>query len=315
MMQVANIITKAQVSPVRWAVLLFALALNGAWAVAHAAKEEAISATLRKAAHYSKISSNHDNGFGRPLWLESVTANGTAKGTVEAVLAFPFSEASRHLRRPASWCDILILHFNIKSCSVVSRKDETVIEVGIGRKHDHTSGKVYHVSFMFGVVEHRGDWLHVRLIADKGPLSTRNYRIVVMASPLSNEKLVVKLSYAYDYGLIGKLAMEAYLGTLGRNKVGFTVEGRQADGRPRYVRGMRGAVERNAMRYCLAVESFMRSLSWPRYQQVEARLQDWFTSTQHFSRQLYEMDRDAYLALKRKEIERQQAFSAVDADG
>ena len=105
--------------------------------------------------------------------------------------------------------------------------------------------------------------------------------------------------------------MEAYLGTLGRNKAGFTIEGEDRDGQPLYVRGMRGAVERNAMRYCLAVESYLRSLSRPEQEQIEARLQDWFASSQRFSRQLYEMDLDAYLAMKRNEIARQQAATAA----
>ncbi len=57
--------------------------------------------------------------------------------------------------------------------------------------------------------------------------------------------------------------MQAYLGTIGSGKVGLTLMGKQADGRPLYIDGMRGLVERNTMRYCLAFESFLGASSAP----------------------------------------------------
>lgn len=297
--------------------LLACFALIGTTATpAYAANNEAISATLQKAQAFSNGNGDSEDRFGRALWLQSESADGTATGTIEAVLDFSYRSASAQLSDPANWCDILILHFNVKSCAVNRQPGgEDVIDVGIGRKYEQPIGKVYRVSFVFAVIQRSEDLLHVQLVAEDGPLSTRNYRIVVLVSPVDHGKLVVKLSYAYDYGMVGKLAMVAYLRTLGRNKVGFTIEGEDADGQPRYIRGMRGAVERNAMRYCLAVESYMRSLSWPQHEQVDARLQDWFTASQRFSRQLYEMDRDAYLTMKRNEIARQRAAMTIDGGG
>jgi hypothetical protein len=100
--------------------------------------------------------------------------------------------------------------------------------------------------------------------------------------------------------------MEAYLATLGRNKVGFTVTGVQPDGETRYIAGMRGLTERNTMRYYLAVESFLRSLSAPAQSRVEKSLDDWFTAIERYPRQLHEMERGEYLAMKRMEYARQQ---------
>jgi hypothetical protein len=316
MAEVSEKITALTLAAARWVTLFLAGVLGATAAPAAAAANEALAATLQKAQVFSNQGGDYDNRFGRALWLESESADGTATGTIEAVLDFPFELASEQLGIPGNWCDILMLHFNVKSCAVARQPTgETVLDVGIGRKHEQLNGRVYRVSFVFGIVQRSKDLLHVRLVAEDGPLSTRNYRIVVLASPLDAETFVVKLSYAYDYGIVGKLAMEAYLNTLGRNKVGFTIEGEDADGQPRYIRGMRGAVERNAIRYCFAVESYLRSLSQPRQQQIEARLQDWFTSSQRFPRQLYEMDRDAYLAMKRNEIARQRAAITVGAGG
>jgi len=72
--------------------------------------------------------------------------------------------------------------------------------------------------------------------------------------------------------------------------------------------GVRGAVERNAMRYYLAIDSYLDSLGAPAGQQVERRIQGWFNATERYPRQLREMDRPTYVAMKRNEVERQQAL-------
>jgi hypothetical protein len=66
-------------------------------------------------------------------------------------------------------------------------------------------------------------------------------------------------------------------------------------------------VERNTMRYYLAIEAYLGALSAPPAAQLEQRLQDWFDATERFSRQLHELEKDEYLTMKRKEVLRQQA--------
>ena len=101
-------------------------------------------------------------------------------------------------------------------------------------------------------------------------------------------------------------AMQAYLATVGADKVGFSMTGKDANGQPSYTGGVRGAVERNAMRYYLAIDAYLDSLSAAPGQQVERRIQHWFNATERYPRQLREMDRPTYVAMKRSEVERQQ---------
>jgi hypothetical protein len=115
------------------------------------------------------------------------------------------------------------------------------------------------------------------------------------------------LSYSYGYGFAGRLAMQGYLATAGADKVGFTVTGKDGNGQPIYIGGMRGAIERNAMRYYLAIDAYLASRRAPPDQQMEKRIQTWFDATERYSRQLHEMDRATYVAMKRGEYERQQA--------
>ena len=99
--------------------------------------------------------------------------------------------------------------------------------------------------------------------------------------------------------------MKAYLVTIGREKVGFSIVGHQRDGRPVYVGSVLGLVERNAMRYYFATDAYLGAYLLPAGEQVEARLRDWFASTERYATQLHEMDRGEYLEMKRKEIRRQ----------
>ena len=103
-----------------------------------------------------------------------------------------------------------------------------------------------------------------------------------------------------------QIAMKAYLGTLGRNKVGFTVVGQTPEGQPQSVGGMRGVVERNTMRYYLAIESYLGALALAPSARAEKSFRDWFAATELFSRQLHEMEQSEYMAMKRKEYQRQQ---------
>jgi hypothetical protein len=106
---------------------------------------------------------------------------------------------------------------------------------------------------------------------------------------------------------MGRLAMKIYLATAGRDKVGFTVIGTQPDGQPNYIGGVRGVVERNTMRYFLAIDAYLTALSAPAPARLETRLQNWYDATENYARQLHDVDRNAYLEMKRREYRRQQA--------
>jgi hypothetical protein len=66
-------------------------------------------------------------------------------------------------------------------------------------------------------------------------------------------------------------------------------------------------VERNTMRYYLAIEAFLGALAAPPQARFEKRLRDWFAAAERYPRQLHEMEQGEYLDMKRKERLRQQA--------
>jgi len=248
------------------------------------------------------------NSFHRAMYIDSSEAGGALKGDVYAVLDHPFGVVGDALKDPSDWCNILILPFNTKYCHAVDSNGAMVLHVRIGRKYDQPVERAYRLDFALQPVAATPDYFESRLNARIGPIGTKDYHIAVSAVPLDGGRTFMHLSYSYGHGIAGRLAMQAYLATSGSDKVGFTITGRNANGEPIYIGGMRGAIERNAMRYYLAIDAHLASLRSPADQQVEKRIQSWFDATERYARQLHEMDRATYAAMKRSEYERQQTL-------
>jgi hypothetical protein len=258
-------------------------------------------AAALKARHAALTDQLASNPFQRPLVLESVEASGELKGDVYAVLNHPFASVAQSLRSADQWCDVLILHLNVKHCRA-SKASPPILSVSLGRKFDQPLEEAYKADFVYKVAAADADYLNVQMSAASGPLGTRNYRIGLEAVPLDAQRSFIHMSYAYGYGTAARLAMSAYLGTIGSDKVGFSITGRGADGNPVYMGGVRGVVERNTMRYFLAIESYLGA---PAPAQLDKRLADWFDATERHARQLHEMDKAQYLEMKKKEVKRQ----------
>ena len=277
------------------------LALLVALVPAAVGAQDAATLHARYAALQDKFAKNQ---FGRPLVLESTQTSGDLKGDVYAVVDHPFAMVQQALQSPEHWCDILILHLNVKRCRAGSGTPK-MLSLDVGRKFDQPIEDAYKLEFGYRVVAASADYLQVQLSADEGPLSTKNYRIQVEAVPVDARRTVVHMSYAYGYGFAARVAMQTYLSTLGSQKVGFTVLDRK-DGKPVYQAGVLGLLERNTMRYYLAIDAYLSAYALPAGDQFEKRIREWYASTERYAEQLHEMEQNEYLEMKRKEMRRQQ---------
>lgn len=285
--------------PLRCALLWLAAVLP-ATALADAAELRSRHSQLREQLQQST--------FGQPLHIDSSEQPDRLTGDVYAVLGHPFQKVGAALRDPVHWCDILILPFNTKYCHAVRTDTGPSLQVRIGRKFDQPVDQAYKLQFAWRNVAQQADYFETRLLARDGPVGTRDYRISVSAVPLEGNRTFLRLNYSYGFGVAGRMAMQMYLGTVGADKVGFTVVGRDGAGQPQYIGGVRGAVERNAMRYYLAIDAFLDTMAAPTDQRVERRIRNWFAATERHPRQLREMDLGTYTAMKRLEVERQQVL-------
>ena len=225
------------------------------------AGQDAISAAALSARFAALGDALTNNQFQRPLHLVSKEGADGVTGEILALINAPFAAVSGTLSKASLWCDIMILHLNTKLCRPADDSRGTVLHVRIGKKHQQPVNDAYRMDLVYRVPARTAKYLQVKLNAAEGPLTTRDYRIVLEAAPGENGQTLMRLSYAYSYGAVAEVAMRAYLATIGRNKVGFTVVGRQADNQPDFIGGMRGLVERNTMRYYMAIEAYLGALS------------------------------------------------------
>jgi hypothetical protein len=177
---------------------------------------------------------------------------------------------------------MLILHINTKYCHATADESPSQLNMHVGKKTEQQLEDAFALKFNYRLTASAADYLSAQLGADKGPLGTHNYRIELQAVPLPDGKTFMHLRYSYGFGVASRLAMQGYLATAGSGKVGFTQVRRGSSNA--YVDGMRGTVERNTMRYYLAIEAYLASLDKPPAQQLEARLHHWFDATEQYAR-------------------------------
>jgi hypothetical protein len=264
--------------------------------VATATAADAGSAAALRASYATLRSEIEKNSFGQPLHLQSTQTSDRLHGDIHALVEHPFAKVQAALGNSKNWCDILILHPNVKGCRLtgVEAHGEPSLIVNLGRAERA-------VQFSYTAAAAAMDYLDVRLHSTTGPLGTSDYRVRLEAAPMDAQRTILHLGYSHAYGARAKLAMNAYFNTLARGKVGFTVIDKTAQGAPVYVGGLRGGLERNAMRYYASIESYLHGLSAPPQQQLERRLRHWYAYTQRYPLQLQEDT--GYLEVKRKEAQ------------
>ena len=244
--------------------------------------------------------------FQQPLVLQSSETAEGLQGDIFAEMAFAFDAVSAALRQPEQWCEVMVLHINTKYCRATSGPTGALLMVNIGTKTPQELAQSSRLAFGFSVMAATPDYFEVVLDAADGPLGTSDYRIRLEVIALPQQRTFLHLTYAYSVNLLGRLAMQTYLATVGAGKVGFTLVDSTANTPPALIDGVRGLVERNTMRYYLAINSYFQAAPGAPAAQLEQRLQSWFSATETYPRQLHETDRAAYLEMKHAEYQRQQ---------
>lgn len=255
--------------------------------------------------YQSNLARLESNSFGLPLFLESYEQTGRVHVDVYGIFAYPFSSIVAALKVPANWCDIVSLHPNIKACTSRELPGGGLLTFYVGRKVYQPPEDAQQVVYSYRVVKQLPGYLDIVLSADKGPFGTFDHHMRFEALPLDGEKTFAHVSYEYSDSMALRLAGKAYFATLGIGKVGFTATGTDKNGNVTYIGGPRGAIERNAVRYYLAIQSFMKTLRYPEKQIFSMRINEWYELTIKYRLQLFDLDKIAYLASKTSEHKNQ----------
>jgi hypothetical protein len=264
------------------------------------------AAALR--ARYVALSQQLENStIQRGLYLESTDNSRAPRGDAYAVIDYPFATVAAAFAKPADLCESLILHLNVQYCRASIGDGGPLLSTAVGKKTNQSLDDTHRIDFVYTVSGSGADYSRVELTSTEGPLGTGNYLIVLELAALDEQRAFMHLRYSYTQSFLTRWATSVYFSTRGRDKVGFTWI-YDEDDQPRLVSGIRGALERNTMRYYLAVDAYLDALGSPASQRFEQSLERWFADTERFSRQLREVEHDDYIAMKRGQYLRQRAM-------
>src|SRR5260221_694350 len=122
---------------------------------------------------------------------------GTA-GEIPAAVGHPFAPTAAALKDPQHWCEILMLHLDTKECRLLVDGAGVSLAVGVVSKYDQPASAAYRASFIYSLVEDTPEALRVRLDAEKGPVGTSNYRILLEAASMDEAHTSIHMSYSYS---------------------------------------------------------------------------------------------------------------------
>jgi hypothetical protein len=236
--------------------------------------------------------------FGRPLTMESRGDSAQLGAVLEGLVERPFRDVRAALADLHQWCAVLILHINNKGCTVTAAP-RPGLALKVGRRYDQPADQAFQIDFGYQVVKDSATELSVRLDAPNGPMGTSNYGIHLDAMPAGPARTAVRLTYSYRQTSVTGWAMDVYMSTVGRGKVGFSRVRQSGSEATEPVAGVRGLMERNLMRYFLAIDAAAATPVAAGPEAYVRRLNDWFASTERYPRQLHEIDLPTYLSYKR----------------
>lgn len=239
--------------------------------------------------------------FGMPVVLESVEGGSASGVDIYGIVDYPMETVQKELQRPARWCDITLLHTNVRACTVRQQGNATLMTLHMVKKNTQPLKSASPMQYTYRTATGTSDYFEVSMTAEDGPYGTSNHRFLCRAVPLNGSRTFIHLSYTYQYSTLGYVAMKSYFALFSRSHVGFSIAGTDADKKPVYVKGLRGAIERNIMRYYLGIPALFDTLKFPPEEQFEKRINRWYDLTERNRRQLHAMERKDYLMHKRQD--------------
>lgn len=260
---------------------------------------------------YQQVRAQSVTTFSTPFAVRSQEEDKRLSAEVFSLLDQPLEAVAQALTNIENWCVFMPLNLNVKACTYNRSGNADLLTLYVGRKFYQAPEDAYTLSYEYQTKHNDENGFSVVMVADEGPMGTEDYLIEIDAIPLNGQTLL-RINMAYSTSWMSKLASSAYLATMGRNKLGFSVESKDAYGQPIFIRGPQAVIERNAMRYYLAMKAYLETEQLVPENRLEVRISRWFEMTEEYSKQLYELEREEYLQAKHKEWINQAQLQALE---
>ena len=239
-----------------------------------------------------------------PFYLESSMSNNASHVDIYGTIKYPFDIVENELQLPTDWCDIVLLHINVRACTYKKVNDKWLLTLYHVKKFQDPLADADQMKFEYRITQQLG-FFAISLSAREGPFSTKDHQIGLEVLPLDESRTFIHLRYSFRYNPLGYFLMKSYFSIFGGGRIGFSVIGTDRDGNPVYMGGLMGAIESDVLRYYLAILAYMDTLKIPIEQRFEKRMSQWYDLTAQYKRQLFKMEKEEYLTRKRQDQENQ----------
>lgn len=268
-------------------------------------------ATAYEVPSYAELTKNREalvewqatNQSGVEFFIRSESNHGVAETDIALFFdSIDLDEGTAILSGPDAWCEVLFLHMNVKTCTYGKNEDDQWLKMYMGRKfyQKPKKDKAIELQFNSGLTDDGVNW--VAMTADEGPFNTSDYYLGLFAIQAENG-IYVQLRSSQKTGRAASSAMNLYYKTLARDKIGFSVVGTDKKGNPEYSKGTQAMLERNVVRYLLAMRVFTQTHTISGLKGLQTRAKLWYDATERYAEQLHEVERDDFLHHKEKEYQ------------
>jgi hypothetical protein len=256
---------------------------------------------------YHKIEKGLEkNTFAIPLYVESSASKNASRVDIYGTINHPFGLIKKEFLVPTNWCEIVLPHPGVRACTYEKMHDRWLLNIYHVDKFSKPLEDAYQMKFVYRVSELQPVYFDIALTAHEGTSHTKDHQFGLEATPLDKGRTFIHLRYSFGYSALGYFLMTIF----GGGQVGFSVIGTDSDGNPVYVRGLRGAVERDIVCYYLAIMAYLDTLKIPAEQRFEKRVSQWYDLAALLRKQLLEMEEGKYLTYKRQDRRSQQQLQS-----
>jgi len=239
-----------------------------------------------------------------PIYLKTEQEKNVLNVRLLGRFPFKFSEVADVLARPASYCDFLPLLFNVKSCVITEFSPVTRIKFYVAGKHYASPLASYRIQSVFSLVERTDKKIRIRLDSNDNSSGKNGYNVDLVAIPMNSETLLY-LKSRYAPGRVTRMATYTYIKVFAHNKPGFTEIIEPGTHAKKLITGFPAVIERSTVRAYFALKAYLLNIKVPKSGRYDACLKTWYDLNAPYKKQLYELGRDQYLEIKRRERENQ----------
>jgi hypothetical protein len=175
--------------------------------------------------------------FAIPFYVESYVSKSASHVDIYGTVNHPFGLIKNAFLVPTNWCEIVLPHPDIRACTYKKMQDRWLLNIYHVDKFSEPLEDAYQMKFVYHVSELQPFYFDIALTAHEGPFHTKDHQFGFEATPLDEGRTFIHFRYSFGYSSWGYFLMKIF----GGGKVGFSVIGKDSDGNPVYVGGLRGA--------------------------------------------------------------------------